>query len=93
MTFKKLSEVLRNPKLYAQTKALYCYLFIRADHKRDIAYPPKNQILQELNLTDKLFTEGLRVLELNNYIKVGTAEGLDAKTNKSYIYTTYTLIQ
>ena len=39
MTIKRLNEVMRNPKLYAQTKAIYSYLYVRADNKRDIAYP------------------------------------------------------
>ena len=50
MTIKRLNEVMRNPKLYAQTKAIYSYLYVRADHKRDIAYPPKKQILEEIRL-------------------------------------------
>lgn len=92
MTIKRLNEVMRNPKLYAQTKALYGYLYVRADHKRDIAYPPKNQILTELNITDNLFTQGIAVLEKQGYIKVATAEGTNHNTNEKYTYTTYTLL-
>lgn len=92
MTLKMLSKAMRDPKLYAQTKALYGYLFIRADHKRDIAYPPKKQILQELNLTEGLFTQGLHVLEKSKYIEIGTAEGIDQETKKPYTYTTYKLL-
>ena len=47
MTLKRLNEVMRNPKLYAQTKALYSYLYVRADHKTNLAYPPKKQLLEE----------------------------------------------
>ena len=93
MTIKRLNEVMRNPKLYAQTKALYSYLYIRADHKRDIAYPPKKQILEEIRLTEPLLQQGLAVLEKSGYIKIGTAEGIDQKTNKPYTYTTYTLLK
>ena len=92
MTLKMLSKAMRDPKLYAQTKALYGYLFIRADHKRDIAYPPKQQILKELNLTEGLFTQGLHVLEKSKYIEIGTEEGIDKETKQPYTYTTYKLI-
>ena len=83
---------MRNPKLYAQTKAIYSYLYVRADHKRDIAYPPKKQILEEIRLTEPLLKQGLAVLEKSGYIKIDTAEGTDKQTNKPYTYTTYTLI-
>lgn len=83
---------MRNPKLYAQTKAIYSYLYVRADHKRDIAYPPKKQMLEEIRLTEPLLKQGLAVLEKSGYIKIGTAEGTDKQTNKPYTYTTYTLI-
>ena len=92
MTIKRLNEVMRNPKLYAQTKAIYSYLYVRADHKRDIAYPPKKQILEEIRLTEPLLQQGLAVLEKSGYIKIDTAEGTDKQTNKPYTYTTYTLI-
>lgn len=92
MTIKRLNEVMRNPKLYAQTKAIYSYLYVRADHKRDIAYPPKKQILEEIRLTEPLLKQGLAVLEKSGYIKIDTAEGTDKQTNKPYTYTTYTLI-
>lgn len=92
MTIKRLNDVMRNPKLYAQTKALYSYLYVRADHKTDLAYPPKKQMLDELNLTEGLFTQGLAVLEKQGYIKTGTAEGINKETNKSYTYTTYQLL-
>lgn len=92
MTIKRLNEVMRNPKLYAQTKAIYSYLYVRADHKRDIAYPPKKQMLEEIRLTEPLLKQGLAVLEKSGYIKIGTAEGTDKQTNKPYTYTTYTLI-
>lgn len=93
MTIKKLNEVMRNPKLYAQTKALYSYLYVRADHKTNLAYPPKKQILEELNLTEGLFTQGLAVLEKQGYIKTGTAEGTNKETKETYTYTTYKLLE
>lgn len=92
MTLKMLSKAMRDPKLFAQTKALYSYLFIRADHKRDIAYPPKKQILQELNLTEGLFTQGLHVLEKCKYIKIETEEGINQKTKEPYTYVVYRLL-
>lgn len=92
MTLKRLNEVMRNPKLYAQTKALYSYLYVRADHKTNLAYPPKKQLLEELNLTERLFTQGLAILENQGYIKTGTVEGKDKETNKPYTYTTYQLL-
>ena len=92
MTLKRLNEVMRNPKLYAQTKAIYSYLYVRADHKTNLAYPPKKQMLEEINLTEKMINQGLAVLENQGYIEVGTAEGKD-KDNKSYTYTTYKLLE
>lgn len=92
MTLKRLNEVMRNPKLYAQTKALYSYLYIRADHKRDLAYPPKQQMLDELNLTENMIKQGLAVLEKQGYIKLGIAEGINKETRTTYTYTTYQLL-
>ena len=92
MTIRKLNEVMRNPKLYAQTKALYSYLYVRADHKTNLAYTPKKQLLEELNLTDALFNQGLSVLENKGYIKIGTAEGYNQQTKENYTYTTYQLL-
>ena len=43
MTLKRLNEVMRNPKLYAQTKAIYSYLYVRADHKTNLAYHQKSK--------------------------------------------------
>ena len=92
MTIKMLNKVMRNPKLYAQTKAIYSYLYVRADHKRDLAYPTKQQMLDEIHLTGDLLKTGLGVLEKQGYIKIGTAEGTDKTTGKPYTYTTYQLI-
>lgn len=92
MTLKRLNEVMRNPKLYAQTKAIYSYLYVRADHKTNLAYPPKKQMLEEIRLTEPLFMQGIAVLENQGYIKTDTSEGKDKKTNKPYTYTTYQLL-
>jgi DNA-binding PadR family transcriptional regulator len=92
MTIKRLNEVMRNPKLYAQTKAIYSYLYVRADHKTNLAYPPKKQILDEIRLTEPLLEQGLAVLEKQGYIKIGTAEGTNKKTKETYTYTTYQLL-
>lgn len=92
MTIKTLSEVMRNPILYAQTKALYSYLYVRADFKRGIAYPPKKQIKEELNLTDSLLEQGLNVLTRLKYIEIGTEQATDKNTNKPYAYTTYKIL-
>lgn len=88
MTIKRLNEVMRNPKLYAQTKALYSYLYVRADHKTNMAYPPKEQILKELNITESLYIQGLKVLENQGYIKTDTKQ---AKEDK-HTYTIYQLL-
>lgn len=92
MTLKRLNEVMRNPKLYAQTKAIYSYLYVRADHKKNLAYPPKKQMLEEIRLTEPLFMQGIAVLENQGYIKTGTAEGINKETKETYTYTTYQLL-
>ena len=92
MTLKRLNEVMRNPKLYAQTKAIYSYLYVRADHKTNLAYPPKKQMLEEIRLTEPLFMQGIAVLENQGYIKTGTVEGINKKTKETYTYTTYQLL-
>ena len=92
MTLKRLNEVMRNPKLYAQTKAIYSYLYVRADHKTNLAYPPKMQMLEEIRLTEPLFMQGIAVLENQGYIKTGTAEGINKETKETYTYTTYQLL-
>lgn len=68
-SIKALNEVMRNPKTYSQTKALYSYLWVRADSKSGLSYPPKAQILSEVNLTEKLYNQCLAVLKNNGYIK------------------------
>lgn len=92
MTLKRLNEVMRNPKLYAQTKAIYSYLYVRADHKTNLSYPPKKQILEEIRLTEPLFLQGVKVLENFKYIKPLIKEGIDEDTGKSYTYTIYELL-
>lgn len=92
MTIKRLNEVMRNPKIYAQTKAIYSYLYVRADHKTNLAYPPKKQMLEEINLTEKMIQQGLAVLENQGYIERGTAEGVNKTDNSKYTYTTYKLL-
>lgn len=93
MTIKRLNEVMRNPKIYAQTKAIYSYLYVRADHKTNLAYPPKKQMLEEINLTEKMIQQGLAVLENQGYIEIGTAEGINKTDNSKYTYTTYKLLE
>ena len=68
-SIKKLNEVMRDPKLYAQTKALYSYLWIRADYKTGLSYPPKAQILSEVNLTESQFNQCLAILKNYNYVR------------------------
>ena len=82
-SIKKLNEVMRDPKLYAQTKALYSYLWIRADYKTGLSYPPKEQTLSELNLTEGLYIQGIKVLENRGYITPTTKDMTDAN-NRSY---------
>lgn len=80
---KTLNEVMRNPKTYAQTKALYSYLWVRADSKSGLSYPPKKQILEEINLTEKLYTQCLAILINNGYIKEVVIDKVD-KEGKPY---------
>lgn len=80
-SIKKLNEVMRDPKLYAQTKALYSYLWIRADYKTGYTYPPKEQTLSELNLTEGLYIQGIKVLESRGYIIPTTKSMVDANNN------------
>ena len=82
-SIKKLNEVMRNPKTYSQTKALYSYLWVRADYKSGLSYPPKEQILKEINLTETLYNQCLNVLKSYQYIRETTKEMTD-KNNKKY---------
>jgi len=82
-SIKTLNEVMRNPKTYAQTKALYSYLWVRADSKSGLSYPPKKQILEEINLTEKLYTQCLAILINNGYIKEVVIDKVD-KEGKPY---------
>ena len=81
-SIKTLNEVMRNPKTYAQTKALYSYLWVRADSKSGLSYPPKAQILSEINLTEKLFNQCLAVLKNNGYVRdtIITKKSAEGKT-------------
>ena len=82
-SIKTLNEVMRNPKTYAQTKALYSYLWVRADSKSGLSYPPKKQILEEINLTEKLYTQCGAILINNGYIKEVVIDKVD-KEGKPY---------
>lgn len=90
-SIKMLNVVMRDSKLYAQTKALYSYLWIRADYKSGLSYPPKAQTLSELNLTESLYNQGLKVLENRGYIKATTKEQED-KDGKKYTINCYDII-
>jgi hypothetical protein len=91
-SIKTLNEVMRNPHIYSQTKALYSYLWVRADFKSGLSYPPKAQMQKEINLNDKMITQGLGVLSKMGYIKVGQAEGVNKDTKQPYTYTTYEML-
>lgn len=80
-SIKVLNEVMRNPKTYAQTKALYSYLWVRADNKSGLSYPSKEQILKEVNLTDKMYNECLKILKNYGYIKDTIITKTDDKGN------------
>ena len=90
-SFKKLTEVMRDSKLWSQTKALYTYLFIRADFKSGLSYPPKHQILTEVNLTEKQYKECLSVLINRGYIEETTKEQTDKDGNK-YVIECYNIV-
>lgn len=89
-SIKKLNEVMRDSKTYSQTKALYSYLWVRADSKSGLSYPPKNQILTEVNLTEKLFNQCKAVLINKGYIKETIITKKD-KEGKSYNIDAYDL--
>jgi hypothetical protein len=82
-SIKTLNEVMRDSKTYSQTKALYSYLWVRADSKSGLSYPPKTQILSEVNLTEKLYNQCLAVLINKGYIKETTITKKD-KEGKTY---------
>ena len=89
-SIKTLNEVMRNPKTYSQTKALYGYLWVRADSKSGLSYPPKAQILSEVNLTEKLYNQCLAVLKNSGYIKEVIITKKD-KEGKTYNINAYDL--
>lgn len=80
-SIKRLNEVMRNPNTWSQTKALYSYLWVRADNKSGLSYPPKEQILNEVNLTEKLFNQCLAILKYYGYIKDTIITKKDDKGN------------
>ena len=85
LTLKKLNEVMRDSKTWSQTKALYSYLWIRADKKSGLSYPPKKQILSEINLTEEHYKQCLGVLIKKGYIKETTKDMVDAEGKKHTI--------
>ena len=89
-SIKRLNEVMRNPKTYSQTKALYSYLWVRADSKSGLSYPPKEQILSEVNLTEKLFSQCLSILKNYDYIRETIITKKDDK-GKTYNINAYDL--
>lgn len=89
-TLKQLNTVMRDSKTYAQTKALYSYLWVRADNKTGLSYPPKEQIIKEINLTETMYKQCLSVLINKGYIKESIIDKVD-KDNRSYQITAYDL--
>ncbi len=89
-SIKRLNEVMRNPKTYSQTKALYSYLWVRADSKSGLSYPPKEQILSEVNLTEKLFNQCLAILKNYDYVRDTIITKKD-KEGKTYNINAYDL--
>lgn len=89
-SIKRLNEVMRNPKTYSQTKALYSYLWVRADSKSGLSYPPKEQILSEVNLTEKLFDQCLAILKNYDYVRDTIITKKD-KEGKTYNINAYDL--
>ena len=90
LTLKRLNEVMRDSKTYSQTKALYSYLWIRADKESGLSYPPKKQILSEINLTEDMYKQCLGVLIKKRYIKETTKDKVD-KEGKKYTINCYDL--
>lgn len=90
LSIKRLNEVMRNPKTYSQTKALYSYLWVRADSKSGLSYPPKEQILSEVNLTEKLYNQCLAILKNYGYVKDTIITKKD-KEGKTYNINAYDL--
>jgi hypothetical protein len=90
LTLKRLNEVMRDSKTYSQTKALYSYLWIRADRESGLSYPPKKQILSEINLTEDMYKQCLGVLIKKQYIKETTKDNID-KEGRKYTINCYDL--
>lgn len=90
LTLKRLNEVMRDSKTYSQTKALYSYLWIRADRESGLSYPPKKQILSEINLTENMYKQCLGVLIKKQYIKETTKDNID-KEGRKYTINCYDL--
>lgn len=90
LSIKKLNEVMRASGMYAQTKALYSYLWTRGDYKSGLSYPPKSQILGELPITEKLYNQGIAVLLNKGYIRETTKECKD-KEGKKYTINAFDL--
>lgn len=80
-SIKTLNQVMRDSKTFSQTKALYGYLWVRADNKSGLSYPPKTQILSEVNLTEKLYNQCIAVLKNKGYIKEQVISKTDDKGN------------
>ena len=89
-SIKRLNEVMRNPKTYSQTKALYSYLWVRADSKSGLSYPPKSQILSEVNLTEKQYNQCLAILKNYDYVRDTIITKKD-KEGKTYNINAYDL--
>lgn len=90
LSIKRFNEVMRANGMYAQTKALYSYLYVRGDYKSGLSYPPKAQILSEIPITEKLYNQGIAVLLNKGYIRETTKECKD-KQGKKYIVNAFDL--
>ena len=81
---------MRDNKTWSQTKALYSYLWVRADYKTGLSYPTKQQIIDEVRLTDKQFNECLGVLIKKGYVKLKDIKKT-SENGTEYVITGYDL--
>lgn len=86
VSLKTQSEVLRIKKMFAQTKALYCYLNITSNNDTNLNFTSKDKIINELNITPKQFEQGISVLHTYGYLKTTTAKNpLNDKEQNAYL--------
>lgn len=92
MSIKQLNKVMRCRELNTTAKALYSYLYVRADYKTNKAYPTQKQIKYELGIAQSTLTNNLNILIAKGLIAVQKESSIEFRNN-NFSHNVYYLLE